>query len=147
MSVIPFQRKTIRIKKNENKIPNTQESEEPQLKKTTAVKSNLAYFHNFVGYRKDLPWEAVKLRSGIVLKIHAIRKKATTILKESEYHKETADALSEDILELASNWSDKIMYSELDSLALLNEYSKFKDVISRKVEFATGSKIDLSISH
>lgn len=97
--------------------------------------SKVVHMARFLRIKQTAHWENVKLRNGLVLKIHKARKAAEEILKN--FSSEEAEIFKAKILEVASECADEILYSEESTMELLNKYWECKNVIDGKVKAFT----------
>ncbi|MDJ0625560.1 MAG: hypothetical protein QNJ31_04245 [Candidatus Caenarcaniphilales bacterium] len=125
MSVISFEKKRIKISK-QNK------AQDSEVKRSELNEKNIVHMGRFLKLKQNALWENIKLRNGLVVKIHNIRKCVVNTLKEN--HKdEDVQSVIEEVMELASTCSDLILYSELSTIELLNKYWEFKKSAEEKV--------------
>lgn len=154
MSIISFEQKrlTLKVKKN---FTNTNHFEENKEETSNSIESSdsdsaacsngstskkIIYLSKVLKLKQNAHWESVKLRNGLVVKIHAIRKEAEDMLSSTgKEHEE----LRQEILDLASTFSDFLLYSESTTIELLNKYWQFKNSVEEKLT----SVIDQSNLH
>ncbi len=134
MSVIPFESKSVR--KNESKL----ENQEPQ-----SLSNKVIHLTRFARLRQSAHWENIKLRNGLVLKVHQVRKQAELTLQAVQAMKSSSETISlineaqEEILSLASDYADFVLYEEVSTMELLNKYWEFKNTIEKKVKEVSSS--------
>ncbi len=127
MSIISLEDKRLCAKK-------AQDSEElPECCNKTF--SKVVHISRFLRLKQTAHWENIKLRNGLVLKIHKARKTAEDLLKNLS--SEEADIFRAKILEIASDCADEILYSEEGTTELLNKYWACKNAIDAKVKAFT----------
>lgn len=97
--------------------------------------SKVVHIGRFLRLKQTAHWENIKLRNGLVLKIHKARQNADQMLKN--FSSEEAEIFKAKILEIASNYADEILYSEESTMELLNKYWECKNAIDAKVKAFT----------
>jgi hypothetical protein len=154
MTVISFEGKRARInlgkkvKANVNSPNETSDESLPECSSTEDIHPQLSHLSTKVvhlthfirnRHKQNIHWENVKLRNGLVLKIHDARRNAEQALKNYNENQrviseEQINFVQEEILELASEYADFALYGEASTIELLNSYWEFKNVVDQKVK-------------
>jgi hypothetical protein len=151
MSVISFELKARRacannVKEEQEKLESIDGGGGGNGHHLSFLSSKVIHFGRFLRLKQSAHWENIKMRNGLVLKIHKARRQAEDALKviivnnSSEPSSVRSQELTEEILDLASDYSDYIIYGEATTLELLNKYWEFKNLAESKVNELTKFK-------
>ncbi|MDX1918199.1 MAG: hypothetical protein SFT81_03535 [Candidatus Caenarcaniphilales bacterium] len=97
-------------------------------------------FKHFLQLKHSLHTENIKLRNGLVRKIHRLKLKAIGALSTLEESNQASFSVSrieqatDYCLELASAYVDYILYVEANTLELLNKYWEYKNSLREKLD-------------
>jgi len=93
-----------------------------QLKAHSKNGHKIVQLGKFLKLKQTAHWENVKMRNGLVIKIHQFRKQVNVILEiaKGKYSVKASEIeeTSNNILDMASLAADKILYSEASTMEL-----------------------------
>ena len=97
------------------------------------------HFNKFQLLRQAAKWENSKLRNGLSLKVHQLRREIEQNIPADNSNSIDGDKFQGVLLDLASEYSDFMLYGEATTVQLLNKYTEFKDLLNLKFEEFTMS--------
>jgi hypothetical protein len=140
MTVIPFDslkspakvKEEVASNNKEDFCPPSTQSNDRKIVSLFPKNKKIVHFSRFLQLKQNALRENVKLRNGLVVKIHQLRRNFVVILDTLDLSDAIKTDLFEQILTKASEASDKILYSESSTVELLNEYWAFKSFVEEQ---------------